>query len=130
MSGAIVVDCSALYDYMVADISAELSTILAQREWHAPQLIDYEFLAVLRRHVEKGHIPPSDATERLDYFGLLNIERHGIELLRHRVWSLRHNFTTYDASYVTLASALGAPLITTDLRLAREASRYCDVLTP
>ncbi len=130
MSGAVVVDCSALFDHMVADVGSELDAILSRRSWHAPHLIDFEFLAALRRHVEQERIPSSDATERLDYFALLDIERHGIDLLRHRIWSLRHNFSTYDASYVALAAALGIPLVTTDLRLAKSASRYCDVLTP
>lgn len=37
--------------------------------------------------------------------------------LRSRTWSLRHNFTCYDASYIALAEALDAPLITTDSKL-------------
>ena len=130
MSGAVVVDCSALFDHMLADVGSDLDTVLSERPWHAPQLIDFEFLAALRRHVGQKRIPSSEATERLDYFSLLDIERHGIELLRHRIWSLRHNFSPYDASYVALAAALGIPLATTDLRLARAAEPYCDVLTP
>jgi predicted nucleic acid-binding protein len=34
------------------------------------------------------------------------------------VWELRHNLTAYDAAYVVLAEALGAPLLTRDVRLA------------
>jgi predicted nucleic acid-binding protein len=130
LSGAVVVDCSALFDHMVADVGSELDAVLSGHSWHAPNLIDFEFLAALRRHVEQKRIPSSDATERLDYFALLDIERHGIDLLRHRIWSLRHNFSTYGASYVALASALGIPLVTTDPRLAKAASQYCEVLTP
>lgn len=130
MSGAVVVDCSALYDHMVMDVGADLQSVLSRHTWHAPQLIDYEFLATLRRHVSQKLLPSSDATERLDYFSALDIERHSVELLRHRIWALRHNFSTYDASYVALAAALGIPLVTSDLRLARAASAHCDVLTP
>lgn len=36
-----------------------------------------------------------------------------------RVWDLRHNLSPYDACYVTVAEELRAPLVTTDLRLAR-----------
>lgn len=123
-------DCSALFDHLVMDVGSELDSVLSGRSWHAPHLIDYEFLAALRRHVDQKRLPSSDATERLDYFSLLDIERHSIDLLRHRIWSLRHNFSTYDASYIALAAALGIPLVTSDLRLAKAASRYCDVLTP
>jgi predicted nucleic acid-binding protein len=38
-----------------------------------------------------------------------------------RVWELRANLTAYDAAYVALAEALGAPLLTRDRRLARAA---------
>ena len=127
---AVVVDCSALYDYMVMDVGGELAPALTRRLWHAPNLIDYEFMATLRRHVSQQLLPSSDATDRLEKFAGLNIERHSIELLRMKIWSLRHNFSSYDASYVALAAALGIPLVTSDLRLANEASRYCDVLTP
>jgi predicted nucleic acid-binding protein len=34
-------------------------------------------------------------------------------------WALRANLTSYDASYVTLADALGCTLVTADLKLSR-----------
>ena len=33
-------------------------------------------------------------------------------------WQLRRNLTAYDAAYIALAEALGAPLLTRDRRLA------------
>jgi len=38
--------------------------------------------------------------------------------LLDRMWELRDNLTAYDASFVALAEVLGAPLVTTDARLA------------
>ena len=35
------------------------------------------------------------------------------------IWRLRDNLTPYDASYIALAEALGATLVTTDARMAR-----------
>jgi len=45
---------------------------------------------------------------------------------------LRHNFTAYDATYVALAEALGATLLTADLRLARAVRTHTavDVMEP
>lgn len=125
-----VIDCSALVDNLVLSRVTRITSRVAEGRLHAPQLIDYEFLAVLRRHVASSRITASDATDKLGLFADLAIERHSVELLRHRIWSLRHTFTAYDASYVVLAEALGIPLVTSDLRLAKAAERYCDVLTP
>jgi predicted nucleic acid-binding protein len=44
--------------------------------------------------------------------------RYQHDLLLPRIWELRHNLTAYDAAYVALAEALGAPLLTRDRRIA------------
>ena len=44
--------------------------------------------------------------------------RHSMEPLTERIWSLRHQFTSYDSFYLTLAEALDAPLLTCDRKLA------------
>ncbi|MEK9602010.1 MAG: type II toxin-antitoxin system VapC family toxin, partial [Pontimonas sp.] len=45
-------------------------------------------------------------------------------------WALRHEVSLYDAAYVALAMALGVPLVTTDRKLARASTRYCQVVIP
>ncbi|HEY9556908.1 MAG TPA: type II toxin-antitoxin system VapC family toxin [Acidimicrobiales bacterium] len=45
-----------------------------------------------------------------------------------RVWDLRHNLTAYDATYVAVAEALDAPLVTADGRLAGAAGPTCTVV--
>lgn len=92
-------------------------------------MIDYEFFSGLRRHVSTGAIGASDATEALHLFGDLHIEHHSPELLRRRIWAVRHTLTADDGSYVALAEALDVPLVTRDHRLARAAQAYCQVLT-
>lgn len=130
MSFTAVIDCSALFDNLVLSRVTRLTETFADGRFHAPQLLDYEFLAALRRHIASGRLGASDATDKLDLFSQFRFERHGIELLRRRIWALRHNFSPYDASYVALAEALDIPLLTSDHRLAKAASGYCEVLTP
>jgi predicted nucleic acid-binding protein len=109
--------------------SDRLAILIGTGSLHAPHLIDYEFVSALRRHVGIGLMGASDATEALHLFGELQIERHNAELMRTRMWAMRHTLTAYDASYVALAEALNVPLVTRDLRLARAAEEYCDVIT-
>ena len=43
----------------------------------------------------------------------------GSAMLMANAWELRDELTTYDATYVALARALGAPLVTADRKLLR-----------
>jgi predicted nucleic acid-binding protein len=47
-----------------------------------------------------------------------------------RVWELRSGVTAYDAWYVALAEALGAPFATLDARLARASGPRCRFVLP
>jgi predicted nucleic acid-binding protein len=65
---------------------------------------------------------PASARERAadarGDFAELALVRYRHQPLNDRVWELRHNLTAYDATFIALAEALAAPLITCDARLA------------
>lgn len=84
---------------------------------HAPHLLDVEIAQALRRLVRTNQLSPDRAAEALADLAGIPISRHSHFLLLSRIWSLRHNFTAYDAAYLALAEALKAPLVTCDRAL-------------
>lgn len=117
----IVIDGSALVD-LLAEVrpSGRLRERISGERLHAPQLVDYEVVAGLRRLAFRGLVNDERAVAALEVFGELRIRRWpaGPEL-RQRAFELRHSVNAYDASYVALAEALECPLITGDAHLAR-----------
>jgi predicted nucleic acid-binding protein len=83
-------------------------------------LLDVEVVSALGGLRLGGRLD-ADAAEhaRRDHFAF-TISRHELSPLADRVWDLRHQFTTYDASYLALAEALDAPLYTCDGKLAAD----------
>jgi len=58
-------------------------------------------------------------SQALDDLTSFPITRYEHEPFLPRIWSLRESLTAYDAAYVALAEALGATLLTRDVRLAK-----------
>ena len=86
---------------------------------HAPHLLDVEVAQALRRYVLAREFEPLQGERALADLRDLPLQRHGHTILLERAWELRRSITAYDAVYVALAEALGAPLLTRDRRLAR-----------
>jgi predicted nucleic acid-binding protein len=57
------------------------------------------------------------------------LERHPHAPLLARAWALRRNASAYDAAYVALAEALGATLVTCDVRLGTAPGAHAPVET-
>ena len=93
----------------------------------APELVDVEVPAVLRRHVSAGLLSQERAEKALDDLGAMPIVRASHAPLLQRCWELRENVTPYDAVYVALAESLGVTLLTGDARLARAPGPRCEI---
>lgn len=116
----LVVDTSAVLAALVARPAAPgLVARLAQDgDLHAPHLVDTEVLHALRRLTIAGELGEDRAADVRSDFAELALVRYPHQPLNDRVWDLRHTLTAYDATFVALAEALEAPLVTCDARLA------------
>jgi predicted nucleic acid-binding protein len=127
----IVVDASALLEVLLRTPSAQaVETRLfdePRQTLHAPHLLDVEAAQVLRRYATMGEIDDQRGTEALADLADFPIRRYPHDVLLTRVWTLRNNFTAYDAVYVALAEALNARLLTRDRRLAAAVRRHVDI---
>ena len=120
----IVIDASAMVDALVDDpANPELLTLLANDDLHAPSLLDFEVASALRGHSLAGKLPRRRLLEAVADFSSLQIVRHQMTDLMAHILELRRNFTTYDASYVVLAQALDAQLVTADRKLTEARRR-------
>jgi predicted nucleic acid-binding protein len=86
---------------------------------HAPHLIDVEALQVLRRLTLAKELDAQKAAQALVTLIDLPLVRHDHTPLIGRIWDLRNSVTAHDATYIALAEALPAVLVTCDGKLAR-----------
>jgi predicted nucleic acid-binding protein len=126
----IVVDASVLATALAddgddGDVARE--RLLIDSDLHAPHLLDAEVLAALRGQALGGSLDTRRAGQALADLVALPIARYPHSPFASRVWQLRESLAVYDALYVALAEALGAPLVTGDARLSRASGVRCDV---
>ena len=115
----IVVDASALIEVLIrSQAASSLEHRLFSESLNAPHLIDVEITHVVRRLVAINQIDEARARSALAALVDIPLRRYPQTRLVPRIWDLRRNLTPYDAAYVSLAEALGAPLVTRDARLA------------
>ena len=122
MTEVVVLDASAWVDLLLQEPRGERVTRrLADAAIHAPAHIDLEMLSALGRFHRAGDLTAADVDRRLLVADLMPISRHPLPDLVGGAWGRRDSLRISDALYVELANRLDAPLITTDLRLARAA---------
>lgn len=125
----IVLDASAAVDLLLGTRrAAGVARALAGLDVaHAPELVDPEAIAVIRRWTLRGWLSGEAGLRAVTELGELALVRHRHAELRLRAWELRDRCSAYDACYVALAEMLGARLLTTDARLGRAARGLVDV---
>ncbi len=126
----IVFDASAAVDLLLARAGHMVTrdALLREREAQAPFLLDTEVLSALRRWALRDEMPIARASAAVSDLGALPIRRHPHTPLSPRVWALRHQLSVFDATYVALAEAHEATLISADRALCRAAAGLVEVL--
>ncbi|MGH3277051.1 MAG: type II toxin-antitoxin system VapC family toxin [Streptosporangiaceae bacterium] len=91
----------------------------------APDLVDVETMAVLRKRWIAGSISDGRFAAAIDDLRALELDRYPALRFVRRAFELRANVTAYDAVYVALAEALDCELWTADRRLASAPGPAC-----
>jgi predicted nucleic acid-binding protein len=116
-----IVDASALAAVLFDEAaSASVASRLQTHVLHAPQLLRYELINICWKKARKV----ADAAllyEGLAGFDRADIELHEVDTVAVAQLAVTTGLTGYDASYLWLARALGAELVTLDERLAAVA---------
>jgi predicted nucleic acid-binding protein len=126
----IVVDASVLAN-VVGDDGADgrkaRGEIRSVVDVAAPDLVDVETVAVLRKRWLAGTLSDGRFATAVADLGTIELDRYPTLPLMRRAYELRANVTAYDAAYIALAEILGCELLTGDERLANAPGPRCAV---
>lgn len=123
-----VVDASALIEALTGTTRGATVLPLLDDELFAPDLLVSEVLSFLGRMEKAKRLTTATADRLAESLRQAPIEYLPMWPYAEQMWRWRHNLSLYDASYVALADALGAPLLTTDGRLGRAAQELVAVI--
>ncbi len=126
----IVVDASVLANALADDGSdggVARARLRVGDDLVAPDLVDVETVAVLRKRWMAGDLSKDRFSAAIDDLEDLDLVRYPALPLMRRAFELRDNVTAYDAVYVALAEHLDGTLVTADQRLATAPGIRCSV---
>lgn len=115
-----VPDASAIAEVLLRTSRGQAAEeLLLKADLFAPELLDIEVAAVLRKAVLAGRLSPDRAVQALTILRDLPITRFSHRDLTIPAFALRDNLTVYDAVYAVVARAVDAALLTADGPLSR-----------
>ena len=115
-----VIDASAAVEYLLQTrLGKSIASVVENAALVAPELMDVEVVAVLRRALLRGCLTEERALMALDDLATWPVERISHRSLVTSAWRHRHNVTAYDAFYVAAARVWDASLLTADGPLSR-----------
>jgi predicted nucleic acid-binding protein len=116
----VVIDASALVDLMVqSERAPAVAQAVGSTDMVAPDVVNPEVLAILRRLERTGELGAREAVQAVDDLMDAPVRRFSTLPLLAEAWTLRANVSAADACYVVLARILRCPLVTADRKLSR-----------
>jgi len=116
----LVVDASAAVEYLLqTGLGLRVAGMLHGATLLAPELLDAEVLAVVRREVLAQRLRVERGAEAVADLRAWGVERVAHRELLDAAWALRGHVSAYDALYVAAAHTRGGALVTADGPLAR-----------
>jgi predicted nucleic acid-binding protein len=116
----VVIDASAAVEYLLRTaVGLRVEGLTADVNLFAPELLDAEVTAVVRRLVLRDKLRAARAIQALDDLVAWDIERISHRALVRDAWDLRENVSANDAFYLAAARRQSASVITSDGPLAR-----------
>ena len=116
----LVIDASIAVEYLLkTPLGSRAAPTIEAAALVAPQLLDAEVLAVVRREVLHRRLDEERAAEAVSDLHDWDVERISHPPLLHEAWALRHNATAYDALYLAAAKLYDATVLTADGPLSR-----------
>ena len=116
----LVLDASVAVEYLLrTPLGCRLAARVEAAELLAPELVDAEVLAVMRRAVRDRLVGEARARTALGDLRDWPMRRLPHAPLLHAAWDLRHNLSAYDALYVAAARLHDATVLTADGPLSR-----------
>lgn len=116
----LVADCSIIAALVFDEAeSAAARDILSGHEILVPNLIDHEIANVAVKKSRNGL--DEIARQGLAEYTDMSLTRYEVDAIEQWQFAIRHDLSAYDAAYLWLAEALGAPLATFDRKLGHAA---------
>lgn len=122
----IVADADLVAYFWIRQTRSDVAHRVRRRDaaWVVPPLWRTEFRAVLRRHLGTGLMTPEEALGFMEQaMRDLTGAEHAVDSAAVLRLLAATDCSAYDAEYVTLAQALGVPLVTGRRALAKDFPR-------